>query len=82
MKIKDSHTTIPEGKKMVLEYTGSWQPVGKSGSKFRRATGKTIRSSSFVRISDSWSEVPQATKDDIWSSLMVCVIYMLGIYNI
>ena len=82
MKINDSHTTIPKGKKMVMEYIGAWQPVGKSRSKFRRVTGKIIRSSSFVRITDSWSDVPQAKRDDIWSSLMVCVNCMLGIYNI
>jgi hypothetical protein len=65
MKIKNSHTTILEEKRIVMEYTGNWQPVGKSGSKFRRLTGKNVRSSAFVRISNSWSKVLQATREDL-----------------
>jgi hypothetical protein len=79
MKIKNSHTTIPEGKRIVMEYTGDWQPVGKSGSKFRRLTGKHVRSSAFVRISDNWSDVPPATREDLWSSLMVCINYVTNL---
>jgi hypothetical protein len=75
LKVNASHKlwNIPEGKKVVMEYTGAWQPVGKSGSKFRRMTGKIVRSGAFLRISDSWKKVPQTTKEDLWNSLMVCV---------
>jgi hypothetical protein len=77
MKIKNSHTTILEEKRIVMEYTGNWQPMKKSESKFRRLTSKNVRSSAFVRISDSWLKVPQATREDLWSLLIVCVNYML-----
>jgi hypothetical protein len=75
LKVKDSHKlwNIPEKKKIVMEYTGSWQPVGKSRSKFRRLTSKTVKSDVFIRILDSWKKVPQCMKEDLWSSLMVCV---------
>jgi hypothetical protein len=75
MKVKDSHKlwNIPKGKKIMMEHNGTWQPIGKNRCKFRRLIGKIVRSSAFVRILDNWKKVPQATKDDIWSSLMVCV---------
>jgi hypothetical protein len=44
---------IQEGKKIVMEYIGDWQPVGKNRCKFRRLTDKIIRSSAFVKISYS-----------------------------
>jgi hypothetical protein len=52
---------------------GSWQLVGKNRSKFRRLTSKTVKSDVFIRILDSWKKVPQCMKEDLWSSLMVCV---------
>ena len=56
-----------------MEYNGLWQPVGKSGSKFRHMTSKIIRSGAFIRISDDWKKIPKSTKEDVWSSLMVWV---------
>jgi hypothetical protein len=47
LRVNDSYKlwNIPEGKKVVMEYTSMWQPVGKSRSKFKRMTGKIVRSS-------------------------------------
>jgi hypothetical protein len=55
---------MAEEKKIVMVYIGNWQLVGKSRSKFRRLTGKNVRNSA-VKISDSWSKVPQATREDL-----------------
>jgi hypothetical protein len=58
LTVNDSHKlwNIPEGKKVVMEYTGAWQPVGKKGLKLRRMTGKIVRSDVFLRISDNWKK--------------------------
>ena len=45
---------IPDGKWVIAELTGMAQPVGKSGGKWKRMTGKMVRSGSFVQISDDW----------------------------
>jgi hypothetical protein len=60
------------GKMVMMEYNGGWQPIRKRRSKFRRMTGKIVRSSAFLRISDYWKKIPENTKKDLWSSLMVC----------
>jgi hypothetical protein len=41
---------IPDGKRVIVEFTGMAQPVGKSGGKWRCMTGKMVRSGSFIRI--------------------------------
>jgi hypothetical protein len=75
LQVNDSHKLweITEGKRVMMEYNGAWQPIRKSGSKFRCITGKIVRSGAFIRISDDWKKIPKNTKEDVWSSLMVCV---------
>jgi hypothetical protein len=48
---------VPKGKKIVLEFNGSIQPVGLSANKFKRTCGKLVRSDSFVNMSDEWGSV-------------------------
>jgi hypothetical protein len=81
LTIKGSHKTwdIPNGQRVVCEYNNASQPVGFSALKFRRMTGKIIRSGNYVRIRDDWAKVPQCTKEDIWDALMVWLNYIL--YN-
>jgi hypothetical protein len=76
LNVSDSHKLweIPEGKRVVVEFNGLWQLVGKSGGKWRRMMGKLVRSGAFLRISDDWRKVPENTKDDFYSSLMVSII--------
>jgi hypothetical protein len=52
LDVSDSHKlySIPDEKWVILEFTGMWQLVGKSGGTWRRMTGKMVRSSSFVWI--------------------------------
>ena len=54
LDVSDSHKlySIPDGKRVIMEFIGIWQPVGKSGRKWRHMTGMMVRSSSFVRISN------------------------------
>jgi hypothetical protein len=47
--------------------------LGKSGSKFRHMMGKIFKSGAFIQISDDRKKIPENTKEDVWSSLMVCV---------
>ncbi|XP_059442057.1 uncharacterized protein LOC132174413 [Corylus avellana] len=56
--ILDSHRRpgVPPGKRIILEYNASFQPVGFSAVRFRRMTGDIIRSGNFVRIPDDWSK--------------------------
>ena len=79
LTIKGSHKTwdIPNGQRVVCEYNNAAQPVGFSALKFRRMTGKIIRSGNYVRIRDNWAKVPQRIKEDIWDALMVYLNYML-----
>jgi hypothetical protein len=76
LKVSDSHKLweIAKGKSVVLEYNGAWQPVGKSELKFRCMTCKIVRNGAFIRISNNWMKVPKNTKEDVYSSLMICVI--------
>jgi hypothetical protein len=55
LNVSDSHKlhSILDGKRVIVEFTGMVQPVGKSGGKWRRMTGKMVRSSLFVWISDN-----------------------------
>jgi hypothetical protein len=73
MTITDPHKAweIPAGKRVVMDYNPSWQPVGFSANKFRRQTGKLIRSGNYVHLRDDWEYVPACTKKDIWEALMV-----------
>ncbi|XP_059440780.1 uncharacterized protein LOC132173327 [Corylus avellana] len=56
--ILDSHRRpgVPPGKRIILEYNASCQPVGFSAVRFRRMTGDIVRSGNFVRIPDDWSK--------------------------
>jgi hypothetical protein len=47
--------------------------LGKRGSKFRHMMGKIFKSGAFIQISDDRKKIPENTKEDVWSSLMVCV---------
>jgi hypothetical protein len=73
MTITDTHKAweIPTGKRVVMDYNPGWQPVGFSANKFRRQTGKLIRSGNYVHLRDDWAHVPPRTKEDIWETLMV-----------
>jgi hypothetical protein len=46
LDVNDSRklNNIPEGKRVIAQFTGSAQPVGKSGVRWRRTTEKMIRS--------------------------------------
>jgi hypothetical protein len=75
LNVKDPHKlySIPDGKRVVVEFNGMWQPVGKSGGKWRRMTGKMVRRGSFIRISDDWKKVPLEQKELFFDALMVSV---------
>jgi hypothetical protein len=77
--VSDSHKlySIPDGKRIIVEFTGMWQPVGRSGCKWRRMTGNMVRSGSFVRISDDWKKIPLEKNELFFDALMVSVIQML-----
>ena len=62
LEVKDSHKLwkIPEGKRVVVEYNGLWQPIGKNGSKFRCMTGKilgVVRLSGYQMIGKRYQKV-------------------------
>ncbi|XP_059436829.1 uncharacterized protein LOC132169901 [Corylus avellana] len=78
--VSDSHKLwdIPEGKRVVMEYNGAWQPVGQSGKKFRRMTGKACKAGTFIRLSDNWDDVPEQCKEDLFQSLMRYFYIMPG----
>ena len=65
---------ISDGKRVIVEFTGSAQPVGRSGCKWRRTIGKMVRNGSFVRISDDWKKVSEEKKEFFFAALMVSVI--------
>ncbi|XP_062173324.1 uncharacterized protein LOC133878802 isoform X2 [Alnus glutinosa] len=73
LTIADLHNNwgIPSGKRVVLEYNAASQPVGLSANKFRRQTGKLIRSGAYVHIRDAWAHVKNSMKEDVWNALMV-----------
>ena len=50
LNVSDSHKlySIPDEKRVIMKFTGMWQPIGKSEGKWRWMTGKMIRSDSFV----------------------------------
>ena len=76
LDVSDSRklNNIPEGKRVIVQFTGSAQPIGKSGVRWRRTTRKMIMSGSFVRISDDWKKVSQDKKEILFTALMVSVI--------
>jgi hypothetical protein len=89
MTITDPHKAweIPEGKRVMMDYNQGWQPVGFSANKFRRQTGKLIRSGNYVHLRDDWAHVPARTKEDIWEALMVSglffsIFFYLSIFNL
>jgi hypothetical protein len=59
LNVSDSHKlySILDEKQVIVEFTGMWQPVEKSGGKWRQTTGKIVSSCSFVWISDVWKKV-------------------------
>jgi hypothetical protein len=65
---------IPDGKRVIAQFMGMAQPVGRSRCKWRRMTRKMVRSGSFVRISDDWKKVSQEKKELFYDALMVSVI--------
>ena len=73
LNVSDSHKlySIPNGKRVVVEFNGMWQPVGRSGSKWQRMTGKMVRRGSFVRISDNWKKDPLEKNELFFDALMV-----------
>jgi hypothetical protein len=56
------------------------QPVGKSWGKWRRMTGKMVRSGSFIWISNDWRKVSVERKEFFYDALMVSVMWMLCVY--
>ena len=76
LDVSDSRklNNILEGKRVIVQLTGSAQPIGKSGVRWRRTTGKMIRSGSFIRISDDWKKVSEEQKEIFFTALMVSVI--------
>jgi hypothetical protein len=79
LNVSDSHKlySIPDGKQVIMEFTGMWQPVGRSGCKWWWTTGKMVKNGLFVRISDDWKKVPLEKKELLFDALMVSVIQML-----
>ena len=76
LDVKDSWklNNILEGKRVIAQFTGSAQPVCKSGVRWRHTTGKMIRSGSFVQISNDWKKVSQDKKKIFFTALMVSII--------
>ena len=76
LDVSDSRklNNISEGKRVIVQFTGSAQPIGKSGVRWRLTTGKMIRSGSFIRISDDWKKVSEEQKEIFFTALMVSVI--------
>ena len=63
---------ISAGEKVVLELNSSKMPVGTSGRKFRRLSGKYVRSGKFIGLSPShWRRIEKDKKEQIWTALMV-----------
>jgi hypothetical protein len=79
LNVSDSHKlySIPDGKRVIVEFNGMWQPIGKSGGKWRRMTSKMIRCDTFIRISDDWKKVPLEKNELFFDALMVSVIQLL-----
>jgi len=55
LAITDLHKgwEIPAGQRVVMEYYLGWQPIGLNTNKFRRQTGKLIRSGTYVHLRDN-----------------------------
>jgi hypothetical protein len=79
LNVSDSHKlySIPDEKRVIVEFNGMWQPIGKSGFKWRRMTGKMVRCGSFIHISDDWKKEPLEKKELFFDALMVSVIQLL-----
>jgi hypothetical protein len=65
---------IPAGKKIVLQFNQSFQPVGFSANKFRRTCGSLVRAGQFVNMRDYWGSVVAERRQRLWEALMVCYI--------
>jgi hypothetical protein len=65
---------IPPGKKIVLQFNNSYQPLGLGAGKFRRNCNKLIRTRPFVHMQDEWGNVDPIRRQCLWEALMVCRI--------
>jgi hypothetical protein len=76
LNVSDSQKlySIPNGKRVIMEFNGMLQPVGKSGGKWRQTTSKMVKNGSFVRVSDDWKKVPLEKNERFFEVLMVSVI--------
>jgi hypothetical protein len=76
LNVSDSHKLylILDGKRVIMEFNGMSQPVGKSGGKWQRTTGKMVRSGSFVQVLDNCKKVPLEKNERFFEVLMVSVI--------
>jgi hypothetical protein len=65
---------IPPGKKIVLRFNNSFQPLGLSADNFIRNCGKLVRNRNFVNMRDEWENVELARRQRLWEALMICHI--------
>jgi hypothetical protein len=64
---------LPRGKKIVLQYNATTQPVGRACNRFRRTTSMIIRSGSYIYMRDECAKVDKQIKKAMWDVLMVCL---------
>jgi hypothetical protein len=53
---------LPKGKKIVLQYNATTQPIGRAYNRFRRATRMLVRSGSHIHMRDKWQRVDKQIK--------------------
>jgi hypothetical protein len=63
---------IPPGKKIMLQFNQSIQPVGFSANKFRRTYGSLVRGEAFVNMRDEWGAIATDKRQRLWEALMLC----------
>jgi hypothetical protein len=76
LNVSDSQKlySIPNGKRVIMEFNGMLQPMRKSGDKWRQTTSKMVKNNSFVRVSNDWKKVPLEKNERFFEVLMVSVI--------
>jgi hypothetical protein len=62
---------IPPGKKIMLQFNQSIQPVGFSANKIRRIYGSLVRGEAFVNMQDEWGAIATDKRQRLWEALMV-----------